>query len=103
MGAAVDELRQTLRVESHDEIPAVGDGGHSGPTGEGSPLSQESNVAGDVGFLVRYAVIRKPILGLFAVGSSRRGVDDECCHSRLRGLRAWWRNMFLNGVASAAI
>jgi hypothetical protein len=89
MGTAIDELRQTLRVESDDEVSTVCDGGHPRPAREGPPLSEEGDVASDVGFVIRDAVVRKPILGLFTIGSSRSGVDSQWCHSRLRGLIMW--------------
>ncbi len=52
MDAAIDELRQALRVESDDEVSTVRDGGYPRPTREGPPLSREGDVAGDVGCLI---------------------------------------------------
>jgi hypothetical protein len=63
--------------------------GTPAPPREGPPLSEEGYVASDVGFVIRHAVIRKPILGLFTTGSSRSGVDGQWCHSRLRRLLVW--------------
>lgn len=89
MGTAIDELRQALRVVSDDEVSTICDGGHPCPARQGAPLSEEGDVASDVGFVIRNAVVRKPILGLFTIGSRRSGVDDQWCHRRLLGLLVW--------------
>ncbi len=81
--AAVDKLLEPLGAEPGYEVVAVGDHGNSDPTAQRAPVSQRFNVLCDVELLELAPVFREPILGKFAIGSCRGGVNSDLGHSGL--------------------
>ena len=81
--AAVHQLLEPFRAEPGYEVVAVGDHGNSDPTAQRAPLSQGFNVLCDVELLELTTVFLEPILGKFAIGSRRGGVNSDLGHSGL--------------------
>ena len=99
MLAAIEEHLHPLRVKPDDEVLAVRDDRHADATCELAPFPQLIDIPGDVRFLELTTVFTEPILGQFAVGSSRCSVDLDVGHETLRiecqaGALVWTRYEF---------
>ncbi len=83
MLAAVHQLLEPFGAEPGYEVVAVGDYGNSDPTAQRAPLPQGFNVLCDVELLELTTVFLEPILGKFAIGSRRGGINSDLGHSGL--------------------
>ena len=81
--AAVHQLLEPFGAEPGYEVVAVGDHRNSDPTAQRAPLSQRFNILCDVELIELTTVLLEPILGIFAIGSRRGGIDLDLGHGSL--------------------